>query len=483
MESRGTVTRHNLEDGTYSALVPEGLTGDSGRTARTAVVGPDDAYYISLRRNGGLGRFDPAEGTWTYEPEMGQAQGMAVHEDTMYIGIYPSAQILAYDPAEDWTEDNPTEVFRLAGDGQDRPFAMAPAGDHLAIGTVPDYGLGTGALTLYDPDSGDVTVHTEPFTDRSVIALDYHDGVLYGGTAIYGGGGWTPVHTEGTAFAWDIATETMLWETVPLPGETGIGAVTVDASGRLFAASVGQVVEIDPETGEALQTAVVTDDTSDQLYGSWHISDLNYNEVEGALYLSTGREIVRLSPTTLEDITPAPTAGELLRIAGDGTNFWMSGRAVHTGTLEPLQEAQVVEPQAVTFTDEDGTADDTYTVPEIEGVQYLLDDAVIAAGTYPGEGEVTVTARAADGYVLAEDATTQWSHTFDTTASGPVDPEPGDQDPGAPGTDDGANNGADPEADDLPATGAGFAGMAAAAALAMIGAGLALVLRRRPAAV
>lgn len=487
IDSTGTVIRHNLEDGTDTSVLPEGLTGDSGRTARTAVVGPDDAYYVSLRRNGGLGRFDPAEGTWTYEPGIGQAQGMTVHDDVMYIGLYPTARIMAYDPSEDWSEGNPHEIFRLDGDGQDRPFAMVSAGDLLAIGTVPDYGLGTGALTIYDPDSGEVAVHSEPFTDRSVIALDYHDGVLYGGTAIYGGGGWTPVRTEGTAFAWDIATETMLWETVPLPGETGIGAVTVDERGRLFVASVGQVAEINPDTGAPLQTAVVTDDTSDQLYGSWHISDLNYNEVEGALYLSTGREIVRLLPTTLEDITPAPTAGELLRVAEDGTNFWMSGRAVHTGTLEPLQEAQVVEPGPVTFTDEDGTAGDSYTVPNVEGVEYLLDGAVIGAGTYPGEGEVTVTARAAEGYVLAEDATTQWSHTFDTTDSSPTEsaptqPDPGEQDSGAPGTHDGSNVGTDPEAGDLPATGADNAGIGAAAALALITVGIALVLRKRYAA-
>jgi sugar phosphate isomerase/epimerase len=72
----------------------------------------------------------------------------------------------------------------------------------------------------------------------------------------------------------------------------------------------------------------------------------------------------------------------------------------------------VVTPADVTFTDVAGTTRDTYTVPAKAGVEYLVGDAVVAAGTYPGTGEVTVTARAAKGYALAEGATTSWSFTF-----------------------------------------------------------------------
>ncbi|MGK3649730.1 S-layer homology domain-containing protein [Pseudarthrobacter enclensis] len=75
-----------------------------------------------------------------------------------------------------------------------------------------------------------------------------------------------------------------------------------------------------------------------------------------------------------------------------------------------------VTPAAVTFADEDGTAKDTFTVPVTEGVEYLVGDKVTAAGTYPGSGTVTVTARALTDYVLAEEATS-WSWTFQTTSA------------------------------------------------------------------
>src|SRR5690606_32731967 len=88
------------------------------------------------------------------------------------------------------------------------------------------------------------------------------------------------------------------------------------------------------------------------------------------------------------------------------------------GDDEPVE----VTPEAVTFTDEEGPEDDTFTVPAVEGVEYLVDGEVVAAGTYPGSGTVTVTARALEGYELADGATTEWSHTFSTGGGTPTDP-------------------------------------------------------------
>ncbi|MPV35620.1 lamin tail domain-containing protein [Georgenia subflava] len=398
---RGKVILHDVDAGTYETFTPDGLTGDTGQTARTAIAGPDGNYHVSLRRAGGLGTFDLSTGDWGYEPGLGQAQGMGEHDGKIYIGIYPTAHVMVYDPAQPWSADNPTSLFRLSDEGQDRPFAFTSAGDQVAIGTIAGYGELTGALTFYDPATGERVLH-KPFEDRGIGALTYHDGVVYGGTMIYGGGGSTPVHQEGTVFAWDVATETVLWESSPLPGETGIGAITVDDDGRLFAASVGKVVEIDPATGNALQSNTLTDTPSDALSGSWHISDLTWNAVEQALYLSTRTEIVRVSPSTLADITPAPTAGELLRVAEDGTNYWMNGRVVHTGTL-PALEPTVVDGVDVVVDEQEGTV----TIPEVQGVTFLRDGEVLPAGEYSTPGEWTVVANPDEGYRL--DGQRVWS--------------------------------------------------------------------------
>ncbi|MGO1740006.1 MAG: sialidase family protein [Actinomycetaceae bacterium] len=113
---------------------------------------------------------------------------------------------------------------------------------------------------------------------------------------------------------------------------------------------------------------------------------------------------------------------------------------------DPEPEPVVVEPAAVTFADEAGTAEDTYTVPEVEGVEYVVGDEVVAAGTYPGEGAVTVTARAKDGFELAVGATTEWSHTFDATEEPGPDPDP-EPVPPTPGRGFYLNDGWDTRAD------------------------------------
>ncbi|MDO5081601.1 discoidin domain-containing protein, partial [Buchananella hordeovulneris] len=74
---------------------------------------------------------------------------------------------------------------------------------------------------------------------------------------------------------------------------------------------------------------------------------------------------------------------------------------------------QVVTPLAPAFSDAAGSQRDFVHLPEVPGVQYLLDDVVKTAGSYPAAaGERVVTARAADGYQLAADATTEWRWTF-----------------------------------------------------------------------
>ncbi|MCD4853748.1 hypothetical protein LN996_23305, partial [Arthrobacter sp. AK01] len=90
----------------------------------------------------------------------------------------------------------------------------------------------------------------------------------------------------------------------------------------------------------------------------------------------------------------------------------LSGKSAGIGTLTYQQS---VIPAAVTFTDEDGTKDDVFVVPSTAGVEYVVGGKVVAAGSYPGTGTVTVSARAKTDYVLSAGATASWSATFKAT--------------------------------------------------------------------
>ncbi|WP_349034904.1 hypothetical protein [Pseudarthrobacter sp. SORGH_AS 212] len=110
-----------------------------------------------------------------------------------------------------------------------------------------------------------------------------------------------------------------------------------------------------------------------------------------------------------------PGSGAVTVKARAVTDYVLADGATSEWSHEFKATPYPATPAAVTFTDEDGTAEDTFTIPAIEGVEYLIGDAVKAAGIYPGSGTVTVKARAAADYVLADGATAGWSHEFKAT--------------------------------------------------------------------
>ncbi|MCM3661085.1 TIM barrel protein [Georgenia satyanarayanai] len=105
-------------------------------------------------------------------------------------------------------------------------------------------------------------------------------------------------------------------------------------------------------------------------------------------------------------------------VAPDGEDFVTTGFEYLTGQPAGEQGSRLVEvtTSPVTFSDQPGTDKDTYTVPRVTGVEYVVDGAVVAPGTYPGSGTVSVTARAAAGFALAGGAT-EWRQTFSTAVA------------------------------------------------------------------
>ncbi|WP_201766225.1 discoidin domain-containing protein [Leifsonia xyli] len=81
-----------------------------------------------------------------------------------------------------------------------------------------------------------------------------------------------------------------------------------------------------------------------------------------------------------------------------------------------------VRPAPVVFSDGDGSASGSYTVPVAPGAEYTLNGAVLAAGRYAGSGTVTIAARPMGRALFALDATTSWTHSF--AGSGPETTEP-----------------------------------------------------------
>lgn len=141
-------------------------------------------------------------------------------------------------------------------------------------------------------------------------------------------------------------------------------------------------------------------------------------EAEGVEYLVDGKVVAKGTYPAAGTVKVVARAVEGYAFDEDATTEWE-----HTFATGPT----LVRPQAVSFVDEPGTLKDTFTIPTTEGVEYVVDGAVVKAGTYPGEGTVTVTARAVDGYRIVAGAKSEWVYTYSSVLPQQfVDVKPGD---------------------------------------------------------
>ncbi|GII92988.1 hypothetical protein [Sinosporangium siamense] len=146
----------------------------------------------------------------------------------------------------------PKLLLNLTAQEQERPFAMVSAGDWLAFGTVPKSGTVGGALGLLDPATGRSVLKRNIVPGHSIVGLAYRDGVVYGATSAFGGI-LTPQGDAAQVFAYDIATDKILWQTAPVPGDLTLGSITFDGAGKLWGLTPDALYEMDPATGQTLR--------------------------------------------------------------------------------------------------------------------------------------------------------------------------------------------------------------------------------------
>ncbi|MEZ7898059.1 MAG: hypothetical protein QMB98_04535, partial [Flaviflexus sp.] len=128
-------------------------------------------------------------------------------------------------------------------------------------------------------------------------------------------------------------------------------------------------------------------------------------EVDGVEYRVNG-EIVTGTITVGVDATVVVVAVPVEGYALTGTTGWS------------FEYVDVVVDTATPTVD-----DNTITIPDVQGVEYLVDGDVVT-GTVPVavDSTVTVTARAVAGYELSEDSATSWSFTYDNAAATAEEP-------------------------------------------------------------
>lgn len=267
---------------------------------RALTFGPDGQLYIGAYGSPGvMSRYDREQDRFEPLPGMPQIEGMQAFRGKLYIGTYPYAGLYAYNPDQPWAfGQNPVKLpFTANEQEQDRPFAMVPAGDMLAVGTTPVAGRLGGALSLYDPETATCEVHRDVVPGQSVLALAYRDGLVYGGTSVWGGYGISPTEEEGKLFIWDVQARRNIWEIAPVPGERAVSALCFAPDGVLWGITNGWLFTFDPAERRILRRLQL------QPY-EWRGVYLAPNglhfHTDGMLYCKAVRSIFRIDPHTLE---------------------------------------------------------------------------------------------------------------------------------------------------------------------------------------
>jgi hypothetical protein len=225
--------------------------------------GPDGKLYMGGYLAGNMGVYDPATGQTEYHEGSGQPEGLVFIGNKLYMGIYPDAKIFEYDITQPWNmsgtgKKNPRWLFDLIYNtdipgytNQDRPFGMAGADDlhKLFIGTVPKNGMLGGVFAVYDVEAGAAPeIYWNLVADQSIVSLAYRDGLVYGGTSVYGGMGVKPKAKEAQLFIWDVANKKKIFSAAPVKGAPAINVLYFGPDGNLWGIAGGTIFCFDIET-------------------------------------------------------------------------------------------------------------------------------------------------------------------------------------------------------------------------------------------
>lgn len=453
-------------------------------------VGPDDTVWASGYMVG-LAQVDKAGEEHGGTLNLGQFESAAVRDGKLYLGAYGHARLDVLDPETFDPSDRSTvqTLFNGRDEGQDRPNGMAynPERDEIYMGAVAAYGSTQGGVAIWEGATGEHTwLTSEIGADENVVSVAYNptDGMVYLGTTIHGGLASDPSgNTAGKLIVFDPETRSVV-EAVDPAGEErrGITGLMVDDDGAVWGVAEEVLFRYDPETATAENRGTVGGRYADGV-ARWSYGSTHQSSRDGRIYVTAGGRFSVHDPQTGQ--TSQVGTGFGWSVVDDAGDVYISAggdlfRYNVPGSDDAPEEQVEVRPEAVVFIDEPGSQNDAFTIPDVEGVQYLRDGEVLEPGTYPASGSITITAEALEGYVLADGAETEWTHTFDAEpAQEPSEPgeSPDQEDTGQESGNTADSSSSEPEGD-LPGTGFGLSGFALVA-LAFLALGVLVLVRAR----
>lgn len=260
-----------------------------------------------------------------------QPEGIGFMNGKVYYGTYVAAIMYALDPSKPVELGNNPNMIHAIGDHQDRPFALTSGDNKLFVGTVPDYGMLGGVLAIYDETTDSWFQERNVVQDQSIIALEYHDGLLYGGTSIWGGLDATLTQEEAKLFIWDTKTNTKVKEmTLDIPGideaPKMIGGLSVGPDGLLWGIVDGTIFAMDLETHEIVKSKMIQ--PSKYNSSKWFPYRIQWGP-DGTMYTTLSRQLIAIDTDTLQYQIIVSDFMNNMSVNLDGTIFYALGNELY----------------------------------------------------------------------------------------------------------------------------------------------------------
>ncbi|GAB2677101.1 cohesin domain-containing protein [Paenibacillus thermoaerophilus] len=306
--------------------------------------GPNGVLYMSGYTAATGAAYDPSTGQFSTFP-LGQAESIGSSGNTVYFGVYPGAEIRAYDTGKplkpDMPDQNPTLLFKVE-DEQDRPYVNTFGDGKAFFGTIPTYGKTGGALVVFDESdpAGTYKVYRNVVQDQSIVGLAYRDGLIYGSTSIRGGLDSVSPATKAKMFIWDVEKEEKILEWEPdIPGAAKapimISGLTFGPDGLLWAAADGILFAIDPDSREITKSKVIFPGVEN--YGMWRPIHIRFSD-DGLLYTDIYGKLVVVDPQSLEFANLGVSAA-LFTIGDDGNLYYAQEGTLYERSVSDAEYA------------------------------------------------------------------------------------------------------------------------------------------------
>ena len=193
------IKTYHINTAAAGAMPIIGLAGDKNKIYGSTFI---NQHFFSIDRLSGVSQ-DLGQAC----NGGGQVNNMVCHNDKVYMASYAGADIIEYDPSHPVENGKNPHVIVNIGHEQMRPIGMLSDNERIWVTTHAKYGKLGGAVTWFNPLTGEFKVcRPAEGLNMEVLLLYKPDQMLVIGSSIEGDGGSVkPKEETASLFLWNMA--------------------------------------------------------------------------------------------------------------------------------------------------------------------------------------------------------------------------------------------------------------------------------------